>query len=254
MPYQVVVPVSGGKDSQCCLKLAAEEYGPDNVLGLFCDTRFEHPKTYRHVDWMEEHYGVWIIRISAGSVDDKVLKYSRFPGGGARHCTDELKIRPAKIFYQSFAEELERGFEVWYGMRFAESSARRTRYREKVDTDLYPPHEVMRKYPKKLEKLGVMFRLPILEWTTPEVFDFLSGEENPLYTDGFSRVGCFPCLAAGDKYKESAFDFDDFGRSQRERVRSLENTIKKPIWTSKSGRRRHSHEYEDGPGCEICSI
>ena len=38
-----IVPVSGGKDSQCCLKLAVDEFGSDQVIGLFCDTKFEHP-------------------------------------------------------------------------------------------------------------------------------------------------------------------------------------------------------------------
>jgi nucleoid DNA-binding protein len=38
-PYNIVVPISGGKDSQACLKLALEHYNPWSILALFCDTR-----------------------------------------------------------------------------------------------------------------------------------------------------------------------------------------------------------------------
>lgn len=62
-----IVPVSGGKDSQ---------------------------------------YGVEIKTITGGSVEEKVLKYSRFPDGGARHCTDELKIRETKYFLKNWGKKM----------------------------------------------------------------------------------------------------------------------------------------------------
>ena len=46
---KVVVPISGGKDSQACLKLALQDYDKSQVMGLFCDTQFEHPFTYAHI-------------------------------------------------------------------------------------------------------------------------------------------------------------------------------------------------------------
>jgi len=177
---KVLVPVSGGKDSQTCLKLALQAYPSNEVLGLFCDTQFEHPKTYAHVDWMESHYGVKIDRVCGGSVIEKSLKYKRFPGGGARHCTDELKIRETKIFVTSLAKA-QGGFEVWYGMRSDESHERKTRYAGKIGQDLYEPHEILRKYPKYLGQLGVRFRVPILDWSTLDVLEYLDGQENPLY-------------------------------------------------------------------------
>ena len=258
MTYKIVVPVSGGKDSQACLKLALTEYDPSEVLGLFCDTQFEHPLTYAHVDWMEQHYGVKIERITAGSVDEKVRKYKRFPGGGARHCTDELKIRPSKYFYKELAEK-QGGFTVLYGMRLSESHERAKRYADKISTETYPPHMVLAKYPQYLGKLGVLFRMPIMEWSTEDVLDYLDGEQNPLYAQGFDRVGCFPCLAGGDKWKEKAFAHDDFGRSQRIRVKILEDEIGKNIFTSKGGILRNSTDQSDlfdksYSGCKICEI
>lgn len=255
MNIKVVVPISGGKDSQACLKLALQEYDKSEVIGLFCDTQFEHPLTYIHIENMRNMYGVKIERITAGSVPEKVLKYNRFPGGGARHCTDELKIVPSKKYYKALAET-QGGFQVWCGMRSGESSERKKRYAEKINTELYAPHDVfVSSYPKYLNKLGVWFRLPVLDWTTDDVFDFLGGEESPLYSLGSDRVGCFPCLAAGDKTKEHAFNLDDFGKSQRVIVAELEKKIGRSIWTSKGGAMRNNQDQDDlFTGCAICAI
>lgn len=246
MNIKVVVPISGGKDSQTCLKLAREQYESYEIRGLFCDTRFEHPETYRHVERLQTMYGpVRVDRVTGGSVLEKSIKYKRFPGGGARHCTDELKIRETKIYCRNLAHELGHGFEVWYGMRSKESHARAKRYSGKVSDELYAPHEIMpSKYPKYLGKMGVMFRLPILHWSEHEVLEYLNGEEHPFYKKGFSRVGCFPCLASGDKCKEKAFSFDEFGRNQLQDVKEVSEQIGKSIWTSKGGRQRN----------EVCAL
>ena len=63
-PVDIVVPVSGGKDSQACMKLACElrDLSGLNVVGLFCDTKFEHPWTYEHVERIERLYDVEVLR------------------------------------------------------------------------------------------------------------------------------------------------------------------------------------------------
>lgn len=237
---KVLVPISGGKDSQAALKLALENYEPHEIRGLFCDTNFEHPITYKHVrETMADLYGVRIDTVTGGDVLSKSVKYGRFPGGGARHCTDELKIRETRIYCKALAEE-QGGFEVWYGMRSQESPERKTRYAGKVSGDVYQPHEVLRKYPKYLGKMGVRFRLAILDWSEQDVIDFVGRDNlNPLYQDGFPRVGCFPCLASGDKNKEKAFTYDSFGRSQYQKVIVVSKHIGKSIWTSKGGKERN---------------
>lgn len=251
---KIVVPISGGKDSQACLKLALQSYDKSEVLGLFCDTKFEHPLTYTHIDKMREIYGVEIRVVNNGSVEEKVLKYKRFPGGGARHCTDELKIKVSKKFYGDFALE-QGGFEVWCGMRSNESSARKKRYNGKTNDELYKPNDVLAKYPKYLHERGVSFRLPVLDWSTSEIFELLADEENPLYSHGFERVGCFPCLASGDKWKEKAFSFDETGRKHFKLVQELEKKINYSIWSSKGGKKRNNEDREDiFTGCAICAI
>lgn len=246
-----VVPVSGGKDSQACLKLAINHFGVKNVIGLFCDTQFEHPLTYEHIKRMSEMYGVEIITRSGGDVLTLCKKRKRFPTDQARFCTNELKIRQSKIFFKELAEQQGQGFEVWYGMRKTESKQRAKRYDHITDDLLIEPHILMpSNYPKYLAKMGVMFRLPIANWDKHQVLDFLDGQENPLYKAGFERVGCFPCLAGGDLWKEKAFSFDEFGVSQFQKVRVLENTLNKSVFTSKGGQRRN----DERQICFICQI
>ena len=252
---KVVVPVSGGKDSQACLKLAFQSYEPQEILGLFCDTQFEHPLTYSHIQKLNDLYHQRIVTLCAGSVPEKVRQFKRFPGGGARHCTSQLKIEPSIKFYNQLATEQNSGFEVWYGMRAEESPEREKRYQGKTDTDLYAPHELMSNYPKYLAKMGVMFRLPVIDFSTKEIFDLLGDEVNPLYGKGFARVGCFPCLASGDRWKEKAFSFDETGAKHYAIVQQLEVEIGKSIFTSKGGSQRNNKDQIDlFQGCAVCAI
>ena len=241
----IIVPVSGGKDSQACLKLAVGT--GKKVVGMFNDTRFEHPDTYAHINKMEQFYGIKIHRINEGSsVEIEIERLGRFPGMQHRFCTKNPKIRPSKRFYKEFAEN-NGAFEVWMGVRKDESAARKKRYAGFIGSELVAPNDFMSEYPKYLEKMGVMFRLPIIDWSVDDVFEYLDGEENPLYSAGFNRVGCFPCLAAGDDQMIKAFNHDDFGRKQWEIVQELQDK------TGAFALRRDSKDAKN-PGCSICSI
>ncbi len=43
-----VVPISGGKDSQCCLKLALQKFDTSEIIGVFCDTKKPPEGGYLH--------------------------------------------------------------------------------------------------------------------------------------------------------------------------------------------------------------
>lgn len=242
-----VVPISGGKDSQTCLELAIKEFGRDSVLGLFCDTGYEHTYTYEHVERMEEMYGVTIIRIQGGHVYESIERKGYFPSGAARFCTYELKVKPSKFFYRDLAEMQGEGFQVWLGMRRAESHGRAKLYQGRVDTELYEPHLLMAgQFPKYITNAGIMFRLPIVDWSDEDVYNFLDGRENELYRNGFTRVGCFPCLAGSDRQKERSFQFDELGRSRRIEVAQIEDKFGIDVFTSKGGKERAKVDRDNG--------
>jgi 3'-phosphoadenosine 5'-phosphosulfate sulfotransferase (PAPS reductase)/FAD synthetase len=102
---KIVVPISGGKDSQATMKLAIESYPVNQITGLFCDTKFEHPITYQHIELIKKKYGVKIETVSNGSVPEMIIKNNRFPDSIARFCTRDLKIKPSNDFYLTLAEK-----------------------------------------------------------------------------------------------------------------------------------------------------
>ena len=97
------------------------------------------------------------------------------------------------------------------------------------------------------KKFNVYFRLPIIDWSTSEIFELLDGTENQLYKEGFDRVGCFPCLAGGEKWQMKAFHFDDVGRKHFAIAEDIAHSIGREVLVSK----KYTGQ---GPGCAICSI
>lgn len=272
-----VVPISGGKDSQLCGELAIKKFNKDEILFLFCDTGYEHPITYKHIDTIERLYNVQVLRLHSDpdAVYQLIRKTGCFPTDMMRFCTNELKINRSKFFYSMLARLQGEGFEVWYGMRLGESAQRSERYKNHSFDVLYHPHEMLGNYPKYLGKIGVRFRLPILELEEEDVYEVLGDRKNPLYDLGFDRVGCFPCLAGGDKWKEKAFNFDDVGRQRKIEVLQLGVEIGKNIFTSIGVLRKNIESdvqgvlqerdnvrlstnmcfsFEDEAPCHICNI
>lgn len=97
MKIKVVIPISGGKDSQGSAIWAKEKYGVKNCIGIFCDVGFEYPETYDHINYLSEKLGMKIITVRSKKYDgmtDLAKKKGRFPSTKARFCTEELKIKP----------------------------------------------------------------------------------------------------------------------------------------------------------------
>ena len=231
-----VVPFSGGKDSTACFKLAVGYFGLEHVIGLFCDTKWEHSETYQFVRDMNAKFDNRIITLHTpeeATVPNLVRRYGYFPSGKARFCTQLLKIAPSKFFYYSFAESRGEGFQVWYGMRKEESNDRKIRYSGKIGSELYDPYDVNENYGKKLVDLGVYFVLPVVDWSLDLVYQYCDEDINPLYAKGADRVGCAPCLAAGDATKNRYFRMDSEGWDKYLIVRGLEQETGESAWRSK---------------------
>ena len=241
---ELIVPISGGKDSQACLKMAVRDGYQGRVVGLFCDTGFEHPWTYQHAERMSEMYDVPVVRVSEVTVDSEVVRNGRFPDRVNRFCTSTLKLKASRKFYVAMGKVGVEDFQVWLGVRADESKGRKQKYHGIEDWELFRLEDIMPgAYPKWLGDVGVRVRLPIVDWGVSDVMMFLEGEENPLYRFGFARVGCFPCLAGRRSEWEACFSFDEFGRQQKVLVEELAEIVDDSEWFGGSGGE-----------CWVCSI
>ena len=106
---KVLVFYSGGKDSQASLIWAVNKYGAENCEAVFCDTGWENPVTYQHIEETTKHLGVKLVILRSSKYDgflDLAKKKKRFPSKNARFCTEELKSKPAIDYVLSHSEHL----------------------------------------------------------------------------------------------------------------------------------------------------
>lgn len=75
MKFVHVVSISSGKDSQATGELALERVGKENVIMVFCDTGNEDEAVEAHLQYLEEIWGVPIVRLKANF--DERLKAKR---------------------------------------------------------------------------------------------------------------------------------------------------------------------------------
>ena len=106
---KILVSYSGGKDSQASLIWAIKEYGLKNIEAVFCDTGWEHPITYEHIQKTTDELGVKLVILKSKKYDgmvDMAQKKGRFPSTKARFCTEELKTIPFIDYILSHKENL----------------------------------------------------------------------------------------------------------------------------------------------------
>lgn len=220
----IIVPVSGGKDSQVVLSMAVKK-----GLAPVCvhqNTGYDHPDTYSQLLAMELFYGVKIHHTKSKYRDMfGFLEHAKyFPNSAARGCTQRLKQEP-------FAHWLhEQGFnaencELWFGMRSDESAARGSKYGLLTPDDVFSLSEISEFYGKRKHLGDIPCRMPIVTWTTEDVFAHLRAEAAPineLYAKGHHRVGCYPCLLSR-KAEWMAAAKDPIGRDHLRRLIALED-------------------------------
>jgi len=133
----------------------------------------------------------------------------RPPSRKAQFCTEKLKLIPQRRWIR---QQFGPGgpFEGWdfiryTGVRRDESNARAGQQIEQWDTWYDCP-----------------LVAPIADWTKQMCFDYVKahGEQiNPLYTLGFNRVGCAPCINSG---KEDIRNWNDRFPEMIDKIRSWE--------------------------------
>lgn len=205
----LLLTYSGGKDSEVCLRLLQMSGLPFDVL--HSHTTADAPETVYHV---RNRFKT----LEAEGIDCTV-QYPVFKG--AR--TSMWQLIPAqhtpptrlRRYCCTILKETggARRFTVT-GVRWAESTKRRnhgiyeTVTRHKGDRIMLNSDNDDR---RMLFETCMLRRKravnPIIDWTDRDVWDFIQSERlplNPLYCEGFSRVGCIGCPMAG-KHRNEQF-------------------------------------------------
>lgn len=225
-----VVSVSSGKDSTACMCLALETQPRESLVFVFADTGNEAQEVYDHLEYLEQKLGITIVRLrrsfdveiartrarlekfaSGEAIDtrgdedgpkwtaeaarralevlhptgnpylDLCLWKGRFPSRMAQFCTQFLKTEPLVEFQLSMIDAGDLVWS-WQGVRREESQRRR--------------------FAKEFEESGggMFIYRPLVRWTAQDCFEAAAAyglDPNPLYLQGFTRVGCMPCINSG---------------------------------------------------------
>ena len=194
---------SGGKDSAVICRLGENAGIPFEIV--HSHTTADAPETVYHVRKRAKEYEEKCIKYTIilptyqgkrTSMWDLIPKKLVPPTRVARYCCAVLK------------ETTGKGRFVVTGVRWAES-AKRAANRGKLEVQtsdrrkgliLNNDNEEDRQLFENCQMKGKRVCNPIVDWTDRDVWDYLTDqkvETNPLYKEGFCRVGCDGCPMAG---------------------------------------------------------
>jgi len=244
----IIVPVSGGKDSTACLLLALETHNKEDIIPLHNYTGWDPPKTMQYLDYLQDTLDIEIRTTQyaeAATIPELIRLRGQFPYNMGRFCTAELKSSATMRWYWNHGYYHDRKAECWFGMRTKESTNRARKYGGLEEGELLDYKEVFPNTAAKLAK-NVGIRLPVLDWTTEQVFDYIKEKGlkyNPLYDEGNDRVGCYPCVLANKKAQTRMFE-TEVGKERLEIIKQLEKEI---------GKKYEMFDTDQG-SCEVCNI
>jgi len=173
----VAVSYSGGKDSLATLLLVLNAEVRPKLL--FVDTGLEFEETVQNVRNTAERYSLELVVESAGDSFWSNLGYFGPPAKDFRWCCKTCKLGPATRLIQKHFPE---GVLSFIGQRAYESEQRAKKGR--IWSNPWTPNQLAAS--------------PIQKWTAMHVWLYLMSkgvEANPLYEEGFERIGCFMCPA-----------------------------------------------------------
>ena len=224
----LVITYSGGKDSDVMLHLAEKSGIPFEVLHSL--TTADAPETVRHVYdtfrrlegkgvkcTVDKHVQPDGSRVTMWNLIQKKLMP---PTRLMRYCCDALKEGGGKDRF------------IATGVRWAESTARKRRGGLEVLTSkpqskliLSNDNDEDRRLFETCQLKGKRVVNPIIDWKDNEVLDYAAIEKipmNPLYCEGFHRVGCVGCPMAS---KARTMEFTRYPRIKAAYIRAFDRML-----------------------------
>ena len=229
----LVITISGGKDSSVCLELAKRAGIPFEVMHNH--TTADAPETVYFV--MEDMKRLEETGVSCAInyptykgkrtsmwdlIPQKLMPPTRF----VRYCCDILKEGGGK------------GRFIVTGVRWTESVKRANNrgvleilHRDKEKSIiLNNDNDERRRLFETCALKGKRVCNPIIDWSDDDVWDYIRGnriEINPLYREGFKRVGCIGCPMAGTKGRQ--FEFARYPKYKDMYIRAFDKMIAERI-------------------------
>ena len=209
----LVITYSGGKDSDVLLHLAEISGIPFEVLHSL--TTADAPETVRHV------YDTF-KRLEGKGIKCTVGKHVQSDGNRVTmwNLIPRKLMPPTRLMRYCCAELKEGGGKgrfIATGVRWAESTARKKNRGtlevlattgRKNNFVLLNDNDEKRRLFETCQLKGERVVNPIIDWQEADVLDYAAAEKicmNPLYCEGFRRVGCIGCpMASSSRIMEFA--------------------------------------------------
>lgn len=210
----LVVQYSGGKDSDVILQLAKESGVPFRVTHNL--TTADPPDNVYYVR-----------RVFAALREEGIDCRINIPRRSLWRIMRETLVIPSRQMRVCCGELKERRMPdapyIVTGVRWAESAGRRAKSGiATVHTDSEPARgeraaaagllttddASSRRLFEQCQMRGVRVLNPIIDWSDADVWSYLASrhiEGNPLYKEGWTRIGCVGCPLAGRRARELAF-------------------------------------------------
>jgi phosphoadenosine phosphosulfate reductase len=211
------VAYSGGKDSDA-LRLLFEMAGAPYEL-YHSHTTVDAPETVYYVRGIVPPEN---IHYPKKSMWELIRDNSMPPTRTVRYCCSALKETGGK------------GRFVALGVRWAESPSRRTRgsleivrSRRDISLMLNVDNAEDRRLFETCALKGKRFVNPIIDWSDDDVWAFLDSQgckSNPLYAEGWKRIGCVGCPMASIGHR--AKDFARWPKYYALYVRAFDRMVK----------------------------
>ena len=224
----LVITYSGGKDSDVLLHLARASGIPFEVLHSL--TTADAPETVRHV------YDTF-RRLEEKGVKCDVDKHVQPDGSRVTmwNLIPRKLMPPTRLMRYCCAVLKEGGGKdrfIATGVRWAESTARKRRGGLEVLTSkpqskliLSNDNDEDRRLFETCQLKGKRVVNPIIDWKDDEVLDYAAIEKipmNPLYCEGFHRVGCVGCPMAS---KARTMEFARYPRIKAAYIRAFDRML-----------------------------